>query len=387
MPDLIRGGIAINEVLIDPNTSGTNGFDTDGNGAARGGDEFLELENTSNAAIDISGLQLWDAGQDNWFTFPPGSVLPAGGRALVVRNVQNGGTLPAVSASDLVFDADFGTNVFNNGGDNIVVYDPDADTFIQARYNNDALDDPTGAPANDYVGFSATATRIGNGENFGLDVDGSSIQRTPTGFTNEGNPTPGADNVCFASGTLIATPTGFARIEDLRPGDLIMTKDAGAQPLRWIYARDVSHLELMGHPNLRPVVIPGDGPALRVSRQHRLLVDGKIAQRMFGADQILIPAKDLVGNFDVQMDASYAPLQYFHLLLDDHHILNANGFAAESLYLGAEGLNALTPAARSELAALFPGLMAPVRPLVSGHKVRRLVHRSSKNDRQVATAF
>jgi len=72
MADMLRGGIAINEVLIDPN--GANDFDTDGDGVARGRDEFIELINLSNTAIEISGFQFWDAGRDNWFTFPPNTI-------------------------------------------------------------------------------------------------------------------------------------------------------------------------------------------------------------------------------------------------------------------------------------------------------------------------
>jgi hypothetical protein len=56
-PDTLRGGIVINEVLIDPNSSTLN-FDTDGNGTAETEDEFIEIYNLSGSAIDIGGLEL-----------------------------------------------------------------------------------------------------------------------------------------------------------------------------------------------------------------------------------------------------------------------------------------------------------------------------------------
>ena len=56
MPDLLLGGIAINEFLPDPN--GESNFDTDGSGVARGGDEFVELINLSDGEIDISDVEL-----------------------------------------------------------------------------------------------------------------------------------------------------------------------------------------------------------------------------------------------------------------------------------------------------------------------------------------
>ena len=392
MPDLLLGGIAINEFLPDPN--GANNFDTDGNGNAQGGDEFVELINTSGAAIDISGLELWDAGRDNWFTFPPGSVLQPDAVAVVVRNVSGAGSLPAVTGDDLAFDANFGSNVFNNGGDNIVVYDPANDEFIQATYNGDALDDPTATPPNTYLGFSATATRIGAGEDFGTDNDGFSIQRIPSGFTNDNTPTPGAENVCFTSGTLIGTPDGLVPIEGLKVGDRICTRDAGPQPIRWIFHRDIGREELRQNPKLSPIILPGTA-ALGVSRQHRVVVRGKIAQRMFGKAEILVPAKDLVGFCGVRQLLGAHRVRYFHLLLDDHHIINANGISAESLHLGPEGLKAMTPAARSELALIFPtlagasGFVPPPLCLssASGRRVRHLAERHHKNARTLADPF
>ena len=175
---ILLGGIAINEFIADPN-SVSNNFDTDGNGTASATDEFVEVVNTSGAAIDISGLELWDAGAKNWFSFPPGTILGAGNVAVVVVGVQAGGSLPTVSGGNLAFDAGRGSGVLNNTGDNIVAYDPGADQYIQLTYNGDATDDPT-----TYTGFSATATQVGVTEDFGNDIDGVSLVRSPDGDTN-----------------------------------------------------------------------------------------------------------------------------------------------------------------------------------------------------------
>ena len=94
MADTLLGGIVINEVLVDPNSASAN-FDTDQNGAAAATDEFVEIVNVSSAAIDISNVQLWDAANGNWFTFPAGTVLESGAHALVMTGLQPGGTLPA----------------------------------------------------------------------------------------------------------------------------------------------------------------------------------------------------------------------------------------------------------------------------------------------------
>lgn len=205
MADLLLGGIAINEALVDPN--GTINYDTDGNGTADSTDEYVELVNMSDTAIDISGLELWDAGVGNYFTFPPGSILAPGAHALVLTGVSSGGSLPTGEPGDLFFDAGRTSAAINNGGDNIIVYDPTNDEYIAATFNGDALDDPT-AGADGYSGFSSTATQSGSGEDFGFDTDGLSLQRS----FDDGDifvsaaPTPGTMNVCFVHGSTFDTP-------------------------------------------------------------------------------------------------------------------------------------------------------------------------------------
>ena len=155
-PNVLRGGIVINEVLIDPNSSTLN-FDTDGNGTANTEDEFVEIYNLSEAAIDISGLELWDQGNDNWFTFPVSTTLGPGNYAVVVASVQSGGSLPSLLPGNLAFDAGHTGGVINNGGDNVVLCDPTADEYIQLLYNGDVADDPP----TEYAGFLSSVSLAG----------------------------------------------------------------------------------------------------------------------------------------------------------------------------------------------------------------------------------
>ncbi|MCP4656479.1 MAG: lamin tail domain-containing protein [bacterium] len=191
--NVLAGGIALNEVLVDPNSSGGENFDTDGNGTADTLDEFVEVYNLSGAPIDISGFELWDSGSDLWFTFPATTTLGAGNFAVVVCGVQAGGALPPVSGGNLAFDAGRTSGAINNGGDNVVLYDPNNDQYIQFLYNGDGADNP---PV-DYLGdgFSGTATLVGAVEDWGFDTDGISLVRDPAGDTNvvlhTASPTPG----------------------------------------------------------------------------------------------------------------------------------------------------------------------------------------------------
>ncbi len=169
---IIRGGIILNEILIDPNSAFGQNFDTDNSGAAENTDEFIELYNNSNETLSIGGLELWDAKAGNWFTFDANAVLEGGGYAYVAVGTS-GGTLSLPNSNSLAFDAGRRSVVFNNSGDNVVLYDRVTDEFIQFTYNDDAIDNPI----TDYRGFSRTASRNGDVENWGQDNDGTSLVR------------------------------------------------------------------------------------------------------------------------------------------------------------------------------------------------------------------
>lgn len=396
MADALRGGIVINEILVDPN--GATNFDTDGDGTASALDEYVEIVNTSNVAIDISGLQLWDAGVGNWFTFPPGTILEPGAHAMVIAGVQSpGGSLPTGGPNDLFFDAGRGVSVMNNDGDNVVLYDPTGDEYISATYNGATLDDPVA----DYAGFSATATQSGSGEDFGSDIDGFSIQRAPDGsntFLNNFTPTPGTTNICFTNGTMFNAPNGPVLIDDLRQGDQLNTKDNGVQTIKWIWARRWTAPDLRQNPKLWPVRIEkgafGDGLPRRellVSRQHRILVVSKIVQRMFGCREVLVPAKDLLALEGVDIASDCAELTYYHILFDKHEIVFANGVPSESLHLGSEALKSMDDAAVDELCVIFgvePTVLSkmasdPARHIIAGNRARKLACRHAKNAKPI----
>lgn len=203
---------------------------------------------------------------------------------------------------------------------------------------------------------------------------------------------------CFARGTLIRTPRGDVAVEDLVPGDLVCTHDHGDQPIRWIGTRKLGPDELAANEKLRPIRIdegalgPGT-PAkdLVVSPQHRVLVSSGIAQRMFGTNQVLVAATQLRSVKGINIAADLTEVEYFHLLCDQHEVVEANGALTEKLFLGAEALKAIGPAARDEIFALFPEIeaggseLSPVREIVQGGRARKLAERHVKNDKDMVS--
>ncbi|SMO68796.1 Hint domain-containing protein [Paracoccus laeviglucosivorans] len=198
---------------------------------------------------------------------------------------------------------------------------------------------------------------------------------------------------CFCRGTTILTDRGEIAVQDLRVGDMVQTRDNGLQPVRWIGSRALDRVDLALAPRLQPIRIRagalGAGlPAadLLVSPQHRVLVRSAIAQRMFGADEVLVAAKQLTAMDGIEA-LSVDQVEYFHILFDRHEIIVSNGAETESLYTGPEAMKALGQSACDEIFTLFPELRdmpaTGARPFVSGGKARNMAERHQRNHKQL----
>jgi hypothetical protein len=175
--------------------------------------------------------------------------------------------------------------------------------------------------------------------------------------------------ICVARGTLIATPSGEVPVEELHPGDLVLTADGRAEKIRWIASRHLSAAELAADPTIRPIRIAagafGDGrPArdLRVSPQHRVFLTGWQAELLFGAESVLVPAKGLVDDCAVGVDRAVEEVEYFHLLFDRHEVILTEGLPTESFFPGPHSLSELAGPARDEFLRLFPGFKEEATP-------------------------
>jgi Ca2+-binding RTX toxin-like protein len=169
---------------------------------------------------------------------------------------------------------------------------------------------------------------------------------------------------CFTPGTRILTPTGERRVEEVRPGDLVITRDRGAQPVRWIGRRDLSLAELIARPDLRPVRIArgtlGAARDMLLSPQHRVLIEGARPEMLFGEGEVLAAALHLVGRPGVAQVLTRG-VSYIHLLFDRHELVLSDGVWTESFQPAARSLTAMESARRTEIEALFPDLVVDDR--------------------------
>ncbi len=273
---------------------------------------------------------------------------------------------------DDTLDGGPGEDVLDGGaGNDVLIGGPGADIFVfRDGYDHDVIldfdldEDRVAVSSTGVERFEDIRDRLGpdpNGDAVLTLNDGSTLTLLGVrpGELGEQHfiiePAP----VCFARGTLILTPRGAVPVEALAVGDLVLTQDAGAQPLCWIGRR----VKVFGHGVHRhqPVVIPADAlgrgrPArtLRLSPQHRVLLRGEgAAARSKG---VLAMAKGLVGRAGIHQDSACTSIEYFQLLLPRHHILFAEGLATESFYPGPFALTTLPEADLETIAARFPGI-------------------------------
>jgi len=138
--------------------------------------------------------------------------------------------------------------------------------------------------------------------------------------------------VSFTRGTHITMASGEQRpIEDLRPGDRVLTRDDGPQDIRWI-----GQTTLRAHGEHAPIVITvgtlHNTNDLVVSPDHRLFIYQRADVLGAGRAEVLVRARYLVNGTTVYRQPG-GFVDYFQILFDRHQIIYAEGIAAETLLL------------------------------------------------------
>ena len=159
---------------------------------------------------------------------------------------------------------------------------------------------------------------------------------------------------CFVSGTGIRTDEGKVPVEHLKIGQMVMTRDAGPQPIRWIGRR-----VLPAEGNMAPVRINagtfGDHDTLMVSPLHRILIRNMHADLLFGSSEVLIAARDLIDSRNV-CRIEGGMVEYVHLLFDEHQVIWSEGLETESFLPGPQTTHCFEQETVDEIRNIFPEL-------------------------------
>lgn len=160
--------------------------------------------------------------------------------------------------------------------------------------------------------------------------------------------------VSFARGTLIALATGEQRlIEELAVGDNILTRDDGAQAIRWIGESTVRAMGEFAPICVRAGTLNNENDLI-VSPDHRLFIYQRIDEVGAGRSELLVKARHLVnGDTVVVQDGGF--VDYFQLLFDSHQIIYAEGIAAESMLIDPRTKPVLPDELAAALGDVIPG--------------------------------
>jgi hypothetical protein len=183
--------------------------------------------------------------------------------------------------------------------------------------------------------------------------------------TVQANPLVDAAHSAFVRGTLISTACGPIAIEDLLPGDRVVTAADGPQPVLWIGSMTLAVPEHAGSLRIltriqtdalgamRPLSDLIVGPGARLLRHPRRL------RASCGSEPVLTPARAMADGMQIFGVAPRKPVTLYHICLRQHAIITASGLETESFHPGAGFERGLDKATVREFLSFFPHVETP----------------------------
>lgn len=319
----------------DPNGSITiNNSEVAFNGTGDGRTHNLYIGNIANFTLTNSYIHDADVGHEIKSRAESNTII---GNRIFDNNGTSSYSIDLPNAGN----ADIERNIIQQGpdgeNDNIIAYGEEgatnSGTSVLVADNTIVNDKP---PGTGLAILNRTATTITFQDNHvwnlatGQFSNGPLASAATTSFLTS-RPTldtssTWADGIpCFLPGTRIAVPGGEMNVEDLRLGDIIRTIHGDARRIVWIGTGCA--LATPGRRNAAtPIIVRKSALAenvphrdLRVTKGHALYLDG-----------VLIPVEFLVNHRSIMWDDHTREIRLYHIELEQHDILLANGAAAES---------------------------------------------------------
>ncbi|PJE26022.1 type I secretion protein [Pseudooceanicola antarcticus] len=286
------------------------------------------------------------------------SVEGASGDDAISTGTGADEVLGAAGDDTITNDEDDQADQIYGGGGRDVITGAGIGDFIDGGASGDdydTLDLTSAAPTGGHIKINYTSPDKEDGEVEYYDAGNNYLGKST--FADIENIVP-----CFTPGTLIATPRGEVRVEELQEGDRVITRDNGMQEIRWIGTRNLRGGELMKARHLQPVLIRrgalGRGLPERdmvVSPNHRMLINNDKTALYFEDREVLVSAKHLTGLDGIER-LETERTTYIHFLFEQHEVVLSDGAWSESFQPGQQTMDGLGNAQRNEIFELFPDL-------------------------------
>ncbi|MDA8585319.1 Hint domain-containing protein [Rhodobacteraceae bacterium] len=170
----------------------------------------------------------------------------------------------------------------------------------------------------------------------------------------------GTTGLC--TGANLRTPCGERHVEFLRPGDLVVTRDNGLQPVKLIWTETFLATEIAADPSLAPVLLAtrAIGPMmpkkpLKVGGAHRLLIPGWRIDDEEDTENCLVAARDVDG-LEVGSETGIEDLVYYNIVFETPQIFCVNGMPVESFTPTEDSVKIIPKDALEALQKAFPDL-------------------------------
>ena len=168
--------------------------------------------------------------------------------------------------------------------------------------------------------------------------------------------------VLGAMGTAcVRTPCGARRIENVRPGDMLVTRDNGLQTVRMVWSKTISAAELKANPSHAPIRLGARaiGPMMpqreiMLAPSHRVLVPGWRLAGVPDTRFCLIEAQEIAKVSDAAyIEKSLEEVTYYNIVFDEHQVFAVNGLPIESFLPSKKVLSGLDAQTSQDISELF----------------------------------